>query len=185
VNNKHVLAVCAPPLLVTSAPMPRCLYRLCVVEHYAAASPSIPLTSEVDCPPPLATPACFSGIQFPLCSSAINGPRRPGSLYIAINFTRHAFFCHPVVLLVAPTLCCVAWSSASPCRAALLLSLRCCSSPCRASPRPKLHSRRAMLPAQCHTRFLGQNRMNSICGPGSIFHTYVDVTSVIYQKSMQ
>jgi hypothetical protein len=37
----------------------------------------------------------------------------------------------------------------------------------------------------CHTRFWGQNRMHSICGPGSIFHTYVDVTSVIYQKTMQ
>jgi hypothetical protein len=24
--------------------------------------------------------------------------------------------------------------------------------------------------------------MHSICVPGSIFHTYVDVTSVIYQK---
>jgi hypothetical protein len=27
--------------------------------------------------------------------------------------------------------------------------------------------------------------MHSICGPGSIFHTYVDVASVIYQKTMQ
>jgi hypothetical protein len=27
--------------------------------------------------------------------------------------------------------------------------------------------------------------MHSICGPGSIFHTYVDVTSVIYQKTIQ
>jgi hypothetical protein len=27
--------------------------------------------------------------------------------------------------------------------------------------------------------------MHSICVPGSIFHTYVDVTSVIYQKTMQ
>jgi hypothetical protein len=32
---------------------------------------------------------------------------------------------------------------------------------------------------------LGQNRMHSICGSESIFHTYVDVTSVIYQKTMQ
>jgi hypothetical protein len=39
--------------------------------------------------------------------------------------------------------------------------------------------------AYCHTRFWGQNRMHSICGPGSIFHTYIDVTSVIYQKTMQ
>jgi hypothetical protein len=31
----------------------------------------------------------------------------------------------------------------------------------------------------------GQNRMHSICGPGSISHTYIDVTSVIYQKTMQ
>jgi hypothetical protein len=37
----------------------------------------------------------------------------------------------------------------------------------------------------CHPQFWGQNRMHSICGPGSIFHTYVDVTSVIYQKTMQ
>jgi hypothetical protein len=35
---------------------------------------------------------------------------------------------------------------------------------------------------QCHTQFYGQNRMHSICVPGSIFHTYVDVTSVIYQR---
>jgi hypothetical protein len=27
--------------------------------------------------------------------------------------------------------------------------------------------------------------MHNICGPGSIFHTYVDITSVIYQKTMQ
>jgi hypothetical protein len=31
-----------------------------------------------------------------------------------------------------------------------------------------------------HTRFWGQNRMHSLCVTGSIFHTYVDVTSVIY-----
>jgi hypothetical protein len=37
----------------------------------------------------------------------------------------------------------------------------------------------------CHTWFWGQNRMHNIFGPGSIFHTYVDVTSVIYQKTMQ
>jgi hypothetical protein len=37
----------------------------------------------------------------------------------------------------------------------------------------------------CHTRFWGQNRMHSICGPGSISHIYVDVTSVIYLKTMQ
>jgi hypothetical protein len=30
--------------------------------------------------------------------------------------------------------------------------------------------------------FRGQNRMHSICVPGSVFHTYIDVTSVIYQK---
>jgi hypothetical protein len=38
---------------------------------------------------------------------------------------------------------------------------------------------------KCHTRFWGQNRMHSICVPRSIFHTYVDVTTVIYQKTMQ
>jgi hypothetical protein len=32
---------------------------------------------------------------------------------------------------------------------------------------------------------LGANRMHIICVPGSIFHTYVDVASVIYQKTMQ
>jgi hypothetical protein len=37
----------------------------------------------------------------------------------------------------------------------------------------------------CHSRFWGQNRMHSICVTGSIFYTYVDVTSVIYQKTMQ
>jgi hypothetical protein len=37
----------------------------------------------------------------------------------------------------------------------------------------------------CHTWFWGQNRMHSIRGPGSIFHKYIDVTSVIYQKTMQ
>jgi hypothetical protein len=37
----------------------------------------------------------------------------------------------------------------------------------------------------CHTRFWGQNRIHSICGLGSISHTYVDVISVIYQKTMQ
>jgi hypothetical protein len=31
----------------------------------------------------------------------------------------------------------------------------------------------------CHTRFWGQNRMHSICVPRSIFHTYVDVISVV------
>jgi hypothetical protein len=35
------------------------------------------------------------------------------------------------------------------------------------------------------TRFWGQNRMHSICGSGSIFQTYDDVISVIYQKTMQ
>jgi hypothetical protein len=30
-----------------------------------------------------------------------------------------------------------------------------------------------------------QNRMHSICVPRSIFHTYVDVISVVYQKTMQ
>jgi hypothetical protein len=38
---------------------------------------------------------------------------------------------------------------------------------------------------RCHTRFWGQNQMHSICVSRSIFHTYVDVTSVIYQKTMQ
>jgi hypothetical protein len=38
---------------------------------------------------------------------------------------------------------------------------------------------------KCHTWFWGQNRMHSICVTGSIFQTYVDVTSVIYQKTMQ
>jgi hypothetical protein len=38
---------------------------------------------------------------------------------------------------------------------------------------------------KCYTQFWGQNRMHSICGPGSISHAYVDVTSVIYKKTMQ
>jgi hypothetical protein len=37
----------------------------------------------------------------------------------------------------------------------------------------------------CHTMLWGQNQMHIICGPGSIFPTYVDITSVIYQKTMQ
>jgi hypothetical protein len=32
---------------------------------------------------------------------------------------------------------------------------------------------------------LGAKPMHSLCGPGSIFHKYVDFTSVIYQKTMQ
>jgi hypothetical protein len=39
--------------------------------------------------------------------------------------------------------------------------------------------------AYWHTQFWGQNRMHSICVLGAIFHTYVDVTSVIYQNTMQ
>jgi hypothetical protein len=42
----------------------------------------------------------------------------------------------------------------------------------------------SLRPILFHTRFWGQNRMHSICVPRSIFHTYVDVTSVIYQKTM-
>jgi hypothetical protein len=35
-----------------------------------------------------------------------------------------------------------------------------------------------------HTQFQGQNRMHSICVSRSIFHTYLDVTSVINRKTM-
>jgi hypothetical protein len=37
----------------------------------------------------------------------------------------------------------------------------------------------------CHTRFWGQNQMHIIYVPGFIFHIYVGVISVIYQKTMQ
>jgi hypothetical protein len=56
------------------------------------------------------------------------------------------------------------------------------------------HWMRCSIPSACITRTYGtpvtpgsrgQNRMHSICGSGSIFHTYVDVTSVIYQNTMQ
>lgn len=94
---------------------------------------------------PTATPTRFSGVQFPLRSGAINGRRRLGSFYVAINCTRHAFFRLPAVLLAAPALCCVVLRVATQSRTATRRRVV----PRRVStPRPKLHSRRALLPAQ-------------------------------------
>jgi hypothetical protein len=50
---------------------------------------------------------------------------------------------------------------------------------------PSVVRRRGVPAAECHTRFSVENRMHLICVPGSQFHTYDRLMSVISQDNAQ